>query len=268
MPIHGSLGLSASQTKTKEELQANQREEVDQRRQQEQTARQSGLTRQQQETQQRQELFSAPTLNLLENLVKDLAPKTGGQAGNQLVDTGGQAGQAALDFNARAGGAQEDITGLIQPIVDNARFQGERELETLQTQLAQQAGGSLGNTFVTAATAEGRTNLESKLASMEAQLKINARGQETQERLQGFASLLQNVQAGQAGAGIDLQAFLGSLQALKGGVAETTGQIAGQTVSEQESVQNLVDMLNRLTQAEQQSTSRVESSTIGATAAL
>lgn len=124
-----------------------------------------------------------------QDFVKDLIAQLGGDISLEGKDL---MSDLAASISARAQTAETDIAAQISPIVTGARAEGERQLQALQTQLAQQAGGSLANTLVTSSTAQGRADLETQIAKLEGELTLQARGQVTQEltaALQGAAGL-------------------------------------------------------------------------------
>lgn len=118
------------------------------------------------------------------------------------------------------------ISDSIENILAGARVSGERELDALQTLLAQQAGGSLANAGVIAGSAEGRVNLEAQLASLQGQLQLEARGIESQELTQALEAVQQ-----QTGVAIPL------LQVLKGSETEQTGTTTTAQQAQQEQEQ-------------------------------
>ncbi len=109
-------------------------------------------------------------------------------------DLGGQDG-VVQDLTTllvdRARNSQQAIQDQINPIIADARLQGEQELQALQTQLAQQSGGSLANTLVTSGTSVGRANLESGLAKQRAELSLAGREQATNEISNVLSSTLE-----------------------------------------------------------------------------
>lgn len=154
----------------------------------------------------------------LQNLLSDIIETKG-----QEIEAGGsERAKTLADFTtslaSRAQEAQADIFAQSQAILDESRRVGERELGALETRFAREAGGSVGNTFVTAATAEGRASLESQLAAQEAQQGIQARQLQSAE----FAQVLQALSADPQGA--DIANFTKLLETLKGASVEQTGR--------------------------------------------
>jgi len=167
-------------------------------------------------------LLSGAAKTQLEGVVANLLGGIG--AGDQGVS-------AIVDLlTNRATGAQDQIGAQTAAIVGGARDTGEKKLQQLQTQLAQQAGGSFANTQVVAGTAEGRASLESQLAALEAQLGINARNTQTEE----LGQLLQ-------AAGAEESQVVPLLNILKGAQQEQVGTLttAQQTQQQQTQQQNV-----------------------------
>lgn len=181
-----------------------------------------------QSQQQVSTLLSSQTQSLLENLVASLGSAVGARAGDTLGIN-----EAARDLQTRAGTAEEEILASITPIVAEARRAGELELKALQDRAARQAGGSTANLGVSAQVAEGRAALESKLASLQAGLELQARGTATQE-LQGAISALASGQQVNAQQEATLTNILGIL---KGATATQTGQAATETGTQAKSTQ-------------------------------
>lgn len=138
-------------------------------------------------------------------------------------------------LTSRSRQAEQDISAKTQAIMNESRRAGEKELTALETRFAREAGGSMGNTFVTAATSEGRAALESQLASQEAKLGIQARGIQTSELGQLLELLNVDPQSS------DVSNFARLLETLKGSSVEQTG--TQDTASEE-----LVNMLRDLTE--------------------
>ena len=135
----------------------------------------------------------------------------------------------------RATGAGDALNAENEAIITGARASGERELQALQTQLAQQAGGSLANTGVLAGTAESRVDLETQLAGLRAQLNLQARTTETDE----LGQLLQ-------AAGAEESQIVPLLNILKGAQAEqvaTTTTAQDQTQRQVQDVQTTAQIL-------------------------
>jgi len=137
----------------------------------------------------------------------------------------------------RATGAAEDINAESSAIIAAARETGEKELQALQPQLAQQAGGSLANFGVVAGVGEGRVQLETQLAALRAQLATNARATETEE----LGQLL-------TAAGAEESQIAPLLQILKGAQVEqvgttTTAQEATQRQTQKQDIETTQNTL-------------------------
>jgi len=178
----------------------------------------SGATTQEQAQTSLTSLLSGDIQTGLEGLVSSLI---GGE------QDGGASDLIAL-LTGRAGTAEADIAAENAAIVESARFSGERELASLQTLLAQQAGGSLANTGVIAATAEGRAGLESQLAGLQARLNLEGRQTATSELAQALSGA-----QGEQGQLTNL------LNILKGSTAEQTGTVSAAGTQEQTQTQDI-----------------------------
>jgi len=147
----GTESAQSKITKTEDELQK-------QIQTQEQISKETGIT---------------TTLDVeTQQTVKDLIAQI--SAGAVSVDDTSLA-ELTEAILTRSKTAQADVTGQISSITEDARLQGEQELQQLQTQLAQQSGGSLANTLVASATGVGRANLESQIARTRGELNLQAR---------------------------------------------------------------------------------------------
>jgi len=134
-----------------------------------------------------------------------------------------------LDFTTqRALNADESISGVIDPIVANARRLGQRKVDQTTTALSRQAGSG-ANTIVQQLGLEGQAEMESQLASLAATLNLQGREQATGE-----------LTAAAGGAG-ELNVQLGNI--LKG----ATQTVSGEQVSVQESqTQQLTEALSSI----------------------
>lgn len=181
---------------------------------------------------------SAQTVSQLDeetqNVLRNLIQQAGGNAeatdltdfANSLIQRG-QATEKALGDN-------------ISAIINEARLSGERELQALNTQLAT-AAGSTQNTFVAGATAQGRADLESKLAAREAELGIAAREAGSRDLLNAFGAL-------STGAGQETSNIVNLVNALKGGTTASTGTSAQTTLTDEElkSVEQISQVIDSL----------------------
>lgn len=168
--------------------------------------------------------LGSETVSLLEQLVATIGEGVLG------TDTAGQAKQAAelqTLFGEKAKTAEEDIQSQLAPILSEAERKGQRDITSLQTQLAQQAGGSLANTFVTAATSEAQASLQSQLASLASELNLKAREQGQDEIAQAVELLAQ-------GPGAQTEALTALVESLRGAETVQTGtqEVTSQQVSD------------------------------------
>ena len=162
MSISGSLGFTKEKASLIETINTEtikKEEELQKQKQlEQQLTTERGITT----------TLGTETQQLITDLVGQIS------AGVVSPDTEGLAEltQAILE---RSKTAQADVSGQISAITEDARLKGEQELQQLQSQLAQQAGGSLANTLVASATGVGRANLESQLARTKGELNLQAR---------------------------------------------------------------------------------------------
>lgn len=152
--------------------------------------------------------------------------------------------------------AQADVTESISAITDASRLEGEQQLQSLQTQLAQQSGGSLANTLVASSTAIGRADLESKLAKQQGELTLAGREQVTQE----LTAALGGASSQQAS---QVQNISGLLSILKGSTTEQQVTGRAETSSETE----LARILESLTTSVESSTKAEDTFSLGLQAA-
>lgn len=232
--ILGLGGLFSSKKKTKSE---------------EETRRETEATRE--GTLERDVLGTERQVSETELLDRGIQEAVGGLI-QQLVGAqseggvGADIGNVAELLLTRAEGAEEAVLARTGAIVGEARRTGERELTRLQTDLAQQAGGSTFNTFVQGATAEGRASLESQLAALQAQLGIQARGIETDE----LSNVVEAISTGAAGEAASSNAIAQLVNVLRGATArtETTGEQTQQET--QRAMETLTELMTQLTKGE------------------
>ncbi len=174
------------------------------------------------------------TQNILRELIGGLS---GGVAeGGSIVDTKVlDASAGNIDFanflQGRAGETEDVLNAQTGAIVGEARRTGENALEAQGTRLAAGAGSNL-NSIVQASQAQGRSDLETQLAGLTANLGIQARQAGSQDLNSAFGA---GNEAARAGADI---------------------QIAGETAG----VQNISQLIDNLTGA--------ETETVGGTQAI
>lgn len=186
--------------------------------------------------------LSDDIIALLENVVRDFGGSLTGE--DSSID---KAGELSDILGTRAKTAQEDIIADIDPIIAGARREGERGLKTLETQLAQQAGGSLGNSFVTAATAEGREGLETNLARLEAELNLKARDTQTNELGAAIQALSEDPSTA------NVANFVSLVQTLKGAQVEQESEKTGTSETETELSRVLKELVEGTSTSESES---------------
>jgi len=143
----------------------------------------------------------------------------------------------------RAKGSKEELSKFTDNIINEARRSGERQLTRLQTDLAQNAGGTRDNSFVAGATAEGAAALESQLADVASKLAIQIHGIEGADFEQAIAALTQSV-----GADATQQQSIAQLVNVLRGATITSEQL-GQTdqTSKTQGTETLNAVINSLT---------------------
>ena len=140
---------------------------------------------------------------LLQQISIATDPAASGQA--QIADI-------ANLFAERAVTAEEDILKNNAAIIEESRRLGEKQVNRLQTSLAQQAGGTSANSFVAGATGEAIVGLESSLASLSAELSTAARGIQASE----MQAAIEALRSGTADAATRTAAITTLTEALKG----------------------------------------------------
>ena len=243
---------SASQTVQQQEQQNIQNaiqnilQQVQQQQQQNQqttgTAASTGAQNQEQ-NQQQQVTTTSLNANVQESLSERILSLLGNsQSGNSSALLELLSGQALT--------AGQDINTANNQILENARFSGERNLRALQTQLAQQSGGSLANTGVTAGTAEATVNLESQLGALAGNLNLQGRQQSAQE----ITNALSATQVNTNELSTLLQALSGATTVQQGNVQRTVNSTQQQNQQTQQ--QSLSDLISSaVTQSAQQNQS-------------
>lgn len=185
------------------------------------------------------QLLSEDAQAALEGLMLDLAGKQ--SAGDTGADRIRQIGEFLF---SRAQGAEDDLNSSVDAIVGEARRSGTKEIERLQTDLAQQAGGSTGNSFVMGATAEGMAQLESQLAALESELEFSARSQATQE----FVNSINALSTGEQSEAASSNAVAQIAQVLRG-ATQTTQQESSQQTQEQmifnETIKQIIEEITK-----------------------
>ena len=145
---------------------------------------------------------------------------------------------------SRAEGAENALNAQTDAIIGEARRAGTREVDRLQADLAQAAGGSKANTFVTGGTAEAQAALESQLAAASAAFAQQNRGVATTE----FQAAIDALQSGIAGEATSTAAISQLVNVLKGATATTNASETGSSttnVTAEETVKELIKALTK-----------------------
>lgn len=167
-----------------------------------------------------------------QQLTELFGPEVLAQLENQFASSGGDTSQIQSFLTERALSADTDLAGIVDPIVENARVQGQRKVDQQTQDFARGAGSSL-NTIVTQLGLEGEADLERQLASLSATLGLQVRQQATDE--------LNSANAGAAGTNLQ------TAELLKGGtqrVSSSQTQAAQDTSVSQE--QQLTNALSSI----------------------
>lgn len=144
---------------------------------------------------------------------------------------------------SRAEGAEGALNAQTNAILGEARRSGTREVNRLQTDLAQAAGGSTANGFVLAATSEAQAALESQLAAAAAGFAQQNRGVATAE----FQTAIDALQSGIAGDATSTQAIAQLVNVLKGATTQTTASETGQSTTEMNAEETVKELIKALT---------------------
>lgn len=141
-----------------------------------------------------------------------------------------------------AEGAAKQLTRQVSGILNEARRSGEREVQRLQTDIAQTSGGSTDNTFVLQASAEAQAGLESQLAGLGGQMALQIHQMQGQDFQNAVAALSAAAGAGQQNA----QSLAYLVDALKGGKTSSTakGTSKNTTISAEE-INSVIDALTK-----------------------
>ena len=226
------LGVSTGTQATKSKTAKEEATDTDKSTKAVSTAEQTSQT--QQQVQSIAQLLDTETQDLIKSLVGQLSQDIGGNDEADLLSS---------LLSERSQTAEGDVLAQIGPIIANARREGERQLIALQTQLAQQAGGSLANTGVVTATAEGRAGLETQLADLEAKLNIGARDKQTEELQGAFAAVSAPDQQQASSGGL----ISNLLNILKGAQAKQTETGATQATAKTREEQLVNELLSSFT---------------------
>ena len=187
---------------------------------------------------QNEDLFSRTKLldSGVQTSIEDLVLKLSGDG----AGSGEDISNIATILLGRATGAADSITEDNQALIDRARFEGTRELQTLTAGLSRGAGGGVAsNSFVAGATGEASAALEIGLAGLSSELNIGARNTETQELTNAADVFATGAAAGAA----DNSALAQLLSVLKGAEAETTQTGEKRSLEETTAIENLTALL-------------------------
>ncbi len=170
--------------------------------------------------------LDAGTQNILRDLISGLSGGIAGGGG--IVDTKVlDASSGNIDFaqflQGRAGETEDVLNAQTGDIISEARRQGENALELQGTRLAAGAGSNL-NSIVQASQAQGRSDLETQLAGLTANLGIQARQAGSADLLGAFGS---GNEAARAGADIQIAGQSGGIQNLSALINNLTGATTG-----------------------------------------
>lgn len=208
---------------------------------------------------QQTQLFDEQTLASLQSLFQQLIGSTG-EGGTVLPEELTGVPSSILDFAGilqnRAIGGEGQFSNDIGAILNEARRRGTNELEAATTRAAEGAGSNL-NSIVQGAAAQGRADLESQLAALEADLKFRNRKLSSDELLSAFGALTEGGRVGAdislagTGQGVSNIASIGNL--LRGAVAETTGVstttgvtgVESEFLREQNTLKEIMDFINQ-----------------------
>ncbi len=194
------------------------------------------------------------TQKILRDLIGGLSGGVAGGGG--IVDTKTlDASAGDIDFadflKSRAGKTEGVLRGETAAIVAESRRQGENALELQGTRLAAGAGSNL-NSIVQAAQAQGRSDLETQLAGLTANLGIQARQAGSQDlgAAAGFgtdaAQGAANIQIGGQSAGVENLSSL--IDNLTGATTGTVGATSGVTTGRLSGVTSAVGTSEEETQ--------------------
>ena len=176
------------------------------------------------------------TQKLIKDLIGDLGADILGSQDNLMQEL-------SSVITERAKTSEEQIMAAIEPIVADARLQGEQQLKALETQLAQQSGGSVANTLVASSTAVGRANLESQLAKTESEMVLAGREAAT-------AELAQALTGAQTAQKQPIENISNLLNILKGANIQQT-QVAEQATATESELSRILESIAETSSTEQ-----------------
>lgn len=229
------FGIGGSQEKSKSKTTASGKKTVDETQTQTQTSTQQTTGETQQTSQAR--FLDPQTEQILQGLISGLAGAGGGAGGlsQEGIAAQGESIEFARDLTDRAAGTGAFVAEQIDPILAEARRQGEDALGRQITQVGNQAGSNL-NSFVQLAAAEGRADLESSLAALNADIVLQGRELESRDLSVAAQALQTAGVAAQAPEQQNISNIAQLSNILRGATSEQAVSGTQQTTSEAETV--------------------------------
>ena len=228
----GIFGISLFEDSSESETSTTSRQKTDSTRTTESEITSTGEKAAQEVT----TLLSQEIQDSLEALVLSLTGKSG--AGQDTSkDKIDDIGQTLLD---RATNAAAEIKTSTDAILAEEERKGLKDITRIGTDLAQAAGGVglKSNSFVAGATVEGRAQLTSQLASLGAQLDIQARGIETAE----LETAIKAFVSASGASSQDANTIAALVAQLRGATSVTTSE-ERQAQTQNQSVTDILDQL-------------------------
>ncbi len=187
------------------------------------TKESTGQTTQDTTQQQQTTTLDEGTQNILRDLIGGLSGDFQAGGGTLLDPKVLEASSGNIDFasflQGRAGETEDVLNASTGDIVGEARRQGENALELQGTRLAAGAGSNL-NSIVQASNAQGRSDLETQLAGLTANLGIQARQAGSTDLNAAFGA---SNEAARAGADIQIAGQTGGVQSISQLIDNLTG---------------------------------------------
>lgn len=216
------FGVGGSEERSKTRTTTTGTKNIEEKQTQQQTGTQKTTGETRQESTSR--FLDPETEALLQNTIQAIAGGGGGAA--DLAASGIGAGQQSIDFanllTQRAVGTGDFVQEQIAPILSEARRVGEDELGRQVTRTGQQAGSNL-NSFVQLAAAEGRADLESQLAALNADLVLQGRELESRDVATAANALQTAGVSASTPQAQNVEQITSLANILRGATAETTG---------------------------------------------
>lgn len=237
--IGASGGVSDSREVS--EFEKSGKREISEKQEAQQTTTQKQESTGQTTQQTTGRFLDEATEQTLQGLISSISTSSSLDA--RLAESGIEGQQASLDFarslTDRATQTGQFVSEQIEPILSEARRVGEDELGRQVTQIGQQAGSNL-NSFVQLAAAEGRADLESQLAALNADLVLQGRELESRDVIAASNALQQASVQAQAPREASVNQVSQLANILRGATSETaaTGTSAEQATGEIESLSN------------------------------